>query len=229
MKIFLTKELLDSFSRSSFRSLVKIIKTEKNSTLISIKGKIFKIPFLLKNGTRYNAVIKNNEIEIIEQQNKDKTINNKNTTFSNTVRKNLKKMDSFFFFDRKSFEIIENEIKNYPFFDLFSKIIDNEKEKSQKKYFRLKKQETSDHIFVFNLPFYNELARVFIRVGKSDVYLNIFSNKIEGLKKDDFVSRIKESISDKNRNIIIKISEQKEDFYNSIMVQLNKNNVDIEV
>ena len=77
MKISLTKEFLDTLKKHSLRSLVKIIKIEKNSTLISIKGKQLKIPFILKKDTIYNALIKNNEIEIFEDKTKNKIVKNR--------------------------------------------------------------------------------------------------------------------------------------------------------
>jgi len=228
MKISLSKELLRSFKNISFRTLIKILKIDKKNSLISVKGKSITIPFVLKKDTVYHAKFSNGILELIEQ-NKEQTEKVISKALLKNIRKDLKKLDSFFFFDPKDNQSIESEIKNYPFYDLFKKIKNNEDQKGKKKYFSLKKKDGQDHFFIFNMPFYNEPARVFMKINEKDIYLNLLSSVSKDLDQNKVMNELKDSIKNRTKRIMIKLSNKKEDFLDNITVQLKDKNIDIEV
>ena len=140
MKIILSNDLLVQINQKNFKSVINIINIKKSSTIISIKGKILEIPFVLNSNLKYIAEIKNNVLYINEK--KIKNILIENTKNEKELFDNIKKaLDKLYFFENKKKFFIEDEINYLLFNKLYSKINDRNKKKKKFKNFILKNKK----------------------------------------------------------------------------------------
>ncbi|MCK4798505.1 MAG: hypothetical protein KAT05_14080 [Spirochaetes bacterium] len=226
MKIPLSKNFLNLIKNNNFKSLIKIITIKSNSTLISIHGKQIEIPFVLKKNTTYIAAIENGVLKLSEKKGQLLIKQKENIQSFKELSKIL---DSLFLLNNKKDNFIENEIKEFPFYELYSKVNNNVEGKNKKKYYFFNNKKSNEFFFIFNLPFFNQFARVFIKITNNKyIFLNIYTKHLN-YENNNFIKSIKNSFKPKIYSFAVNITDNEDEFYNSIYMLLNMKNVDIKI
>lgn len=228
MKVILSNDLLIKINQKNFKSLINIIKTSKTSTIISIKGKILEVPFVLNTNLKYVAEIKNNVLYIFEKKEKNTAlIKDKN---DKKLFENLKKtLEKLFFFENKK-KFTENEINYLLFNKLYSKIDERKQKEKKFKNFFLKNNRGEDYYFIFNLPYFNKLIKVFLKIDKNrNIFVNIYSDKLKKTENDEFVKDLKESFYSVSKMLKVNFYNNIDDFYKNIFILFDIKKVDIKV
>ncbi len=229
MKVILSAELLNLLKNNLSKILpVKIIKTGPRSTLISIAGKKFEIPNILDKNKFYSATIKNNEITINEKNLFNRVLNDKEPDFKEDIKKLTDFIDKLYINDEKKHHFLENQLKEFNLFQNFSTIIDSI-DKDGKGGFYFQGRENKNFFFLFDLPFFNRMAKVFINIGAfSKISINILVGKAESINQDEFLTEIKGALKSRSKNIFLKITDDKNEFLGNIMNCFDKN-IDIKI
>jgi hypothetical protein len=228
MKIVLSNDLLIKINQKNLKSLIKIIKLKKASTLISVKGKVLEIPFKLNPKLQYNAEIKNNTLYILENKTKKTLVEKNKDVFeiSENVKKNLEKL---FFIENKN-KFIENEINYLLFNKLYSKINDTRVDKKKYKNFVLKNKKVEDYYFIFTLPYFNKLAKIFIKVDKNkSIFLNIYSEKLNDSENKQFENNLKKIFTGELGGLKLNFYRNKDEFYKNIYAHFDLTKIDIRI
>ena len=228
MKIILPNELLVKINQKNFKSLINIIKTKKSSTIISIKGKTLEIPFTLNPKLKYIAEIKNNILYINEKKLKNTFLeNNKDDKKLFNIIKDV--LEKLFFYENKR-KFIENEINYLLFNKLYSKIDDKKYKEKKYKNFFLKSTRADNYYFIFNLPYFNKLTKIFLKVDKNrNVFINIYSDKLKKSENDDFVKNLRDAMKSVTKLLKVNFYENIEDFYKNIFILFDIKKIDIKV
>ena len=228
MKIILPSNLLLKVNQKNFKSLINVINTKNKSTVISIKGKILEIPFLLDPKLKYTAEIRNNALYIYEKKIK-KIFIEKNKDVKKNFQNIKKTLEKLFFFENKK-KFAENEI-NYLLFDkLYSKINDRKQKEKKYKNFFLKNKNDEDYYFIFNLPYFNKLAKVFLKIDKNrNIYINLYSANLNRSENAEFIKKLNEIRLNVSKIQKVNFFENIEDFYKNIFLLFDVKKIDIKV
>ncbi|OHD11527.1 MAG: hypothetical protein A2Y34_18885 [Spirochaetes bacterium GWC1_27_15] len=217
MKITLVENLVKALNEKKFVALIKILKNSEKSTIIDIKGQQLTVPFVLDKNKKYIANFNNNVLTIKEIQLKQTNSDTKEIlkdVFEQIFSLNDKKKENLF------------DIKNLFFLNIFKeqeKITDFN---NNKNYFF--KDKESNFLFIFEIPIYNQESKIFIKITKNkEVFLNIFSEKIQHSTKEKFENDIKEKFAKKNTLLFIKIFNDKKKFFDEVVN--NSKKIDIKI
>ncbi len=226
MKIFLEKKFLNLFKNQNFKSKVQIIKITGKSTIISINGHNLEIPFVLKENANYTFSIQKGILEI-----KEKNFRKIIEKFSDAIIKELKEnLDNFFLFiDKKDYDP-KTDINSFLYEIPEKKDGKRQKNNKNKNYFFV--NDKKDFFFIFNLPFYLHLARVFIKINHNrQIYINIHTEAIVNneINKKNFLDEIKNKLSGRSNNLFVNITDKKDEFYNIIGSMIGIKTIDIEI
>ncbi len=228
MKIILPNDFLLRINQQNFKLLINIIKVKKSSTLISIKGKTLEIPYTLNNNLKYIAEIKDNVLYIYQR--KIKTDIKENTENKKKLFNKISKFLNKLYLSENKKKFVENEINYLLFNELYSKINNEKQKKGKYKNFFLNNKNGDDFYFIFNLPFYNNLTKIFIKVDiNRNVYLKIFSDKLTKEDNNDFIMNLRDSMKITAKSLIVNFYENIEDFYENIFKIIDVNKIDIKI
>ncbi|HPO50345.1 MAG TPA: hypothetical protein PLO89_08495 [Spirochaetota bacterium] len=202
MLINLPDNVVNLFRLKAFRAKIRVLETKASSTFIEIKGQRLSVPFVLSKEKKYSALLENGRLKIVEND-KDKGDGVSNDEQSRDLIK-----DFLFNDDKVNYNGIDLLLN---FFKERKKIIDDDKDI----FF---KDKEGNYRFIFDLPFYNSISKIFIKISNSnDIFLDIFNQK--DIKKD-LTDKFKKELSDffqiKGKKIKIKISQNKNDFFDSL-------------
>ena len=217
MKITLVENLVKALNEKEFAALIKILKNSEKSTIIDIKGQQLTVPFVLDKNKKYIANFNDNILTIKEIKLKQQNVDTKEIlkdVFDKILSLNDKKEENQF------------DIKNLFFFNFFKeeeKITDF---KDKKNYFFNDKE--NNFLFIFEIPIYNQDSKIFIKISKNkEVFLNIFSEKMEHSTKEKFENDIKELFFKKNTLLFINIFNDKKKFFDEVVNYSKK--IDIKI
>jgi hypothetical protein len=215
MKIDLAGNILKQIDINISKILVKIIGYKNNSTIIDIKGHQLDVPFLLNKDSKYSASIENGVLTLKEIKNLNKIIMPEKTKDIFDLIINLSN-------DKNKDEVLD--IKNlFSFFisnnDILKK---NNKNIDNNDYFI--KTSDGNYLFMFELPFFDQLSKVFIKVRAENINLSILTD--DKVHYDVFLSDIKSYLIKKGKKITINIFNNKKDFLANLA---NNNKIDIKI
>jgi|GEM_PF-6685454 len=230
MKININSNLAKLINQENIKVLIKIIKIGSNFSEISISGKKLKIPFVLNKDARYYATVKDNQLYIIKEEIPKKITKDE---FINKIDKKLKesdkKLDSLFMIDEKKDKIIENLIKCFPFQHFYSKINKN-KDDNKGNYYFLRNDKEDSYIFIFNIPFYDNYTRIFLKIERNKaVFIEIFRENGKELNIESFLEDLNNKLKKYVKNLVVNITDNKDDFYNRINYYLIDKKVDLNI
>lgn len=228
MKIILSQDFLKKINQENFRSLINIIKTSNNSTIISIKGQKLEIPYILNNNLKYIAEIKDGKLFVKETVNKN-IINTEKSEKKQLINNISKFFDELFELENKN-KFNENEIKYLLFNELYSKINNEEKKNKKIKQFYFNNNKVDEYYFILNLPYYNNYTRIFLKIDKNkNVFINMYSENFKKEKNRDFIKNIKEALKDIAKSFIVNFFKNKDDFYKNSIGIVDIKKIDIEI
>jgi hypothetical protein len=202
---------------------ITILKVKEKSTLIQLSGKQIEVPVVLDKNKSYQAVLKNDEIFIIEKKDSLKNL------IKNEIENKTDKASDKLFLNKD--ESHSQEVYNFPLMDILKKIIDDQRKNRESKdlYFSDKKKE--DYFFVFDLSLFNRKSKVFLKIDKNkNVYLNFLAETgLNSAESRSFTRELKKRLNKKINLLNITFLDKNKDFYDKIVSLFNIKNVDIKI
>jgi hypothetical protein len=210
--------LPESFIRSNekvFKSVLKILEVRNKSTLIEIKGHQFDVPFILEKNLKYQAVIKDGVLDIVEIKKLKETVDEKN------IVKEI--LENIFQINDKS-----NDNVTVNLFNMLRNIFNPDINKKKKKNYFFR-DKNKGMVFIFDIFLFDRTTKLFLRLLGRNIFLFFYNDELEEGILKEFKINLEKHLFEKYKEMVfeIKFFDKKEKFYDNISVVTS--NIDIKI